>query len=72
MLVNCAREFWSGFSAITCADTGFRNNKSIVDEVTTLRRHLEANHSVHDTSTVLCVALMFSLLGEVSQLGGEH
>jgi hypothetical protein len=25
-----------------------RNKKSIVDEVTTLRRHLEATHSVRD------------------------
>lgn len=23
-----------------------RNNKSLVDEITTLRRHLEANHAV--------------------------
>jgi hypothetical protein len=34
-------------------NTVSRGTKSIVDEVTTLRRHLEAHHSVGDILTVL-------------------
>jgi hypothetical protein len=30
-----------------------RNNKVLVDQITTLRRHLEAAHSVSDNSTLL-------------------
>ena len=47
-----------------------RNNKSIVDEITTLRRHLEAIHSV---GQVYDSAVPFEhiLLSEVSKLGKE-
>jgi hypothetical protein len=38
-----------------------RNNKSLVDAVTTLRRHLKANHSIGDLSTLLCCAWTFPL-----------
>ena len=40
----------------------FRNNKSLVDEVTTLRRHLEANHSVRILPMLLLNVLSASLL----------
>jgi len=48
-----------------------RSNKSLVDEVTTLWRHLEANHSVSDFSLSYAVLEHFHLLGEVSKLGKE-
>jgi hypothetical protein len=46
-----------------------RNNKTIVDEVTTLRRHLEANHSVRAPFTHYSSMFNLRLLGEVSELG---
>ena len=36
-------------------DTGTRQEKKLVDEVTTLRRHLEANHSVCGLYLVMLV-----------------
>ena len=44
IIFSCAHHHWQGTS---------RNNKSLVDEITTLRRHLEASHSVSETSTIL-------------------
>jgi hypothetical protein len=42
-------------STCICQRSMSRNNKTLVDEITTLRRHLEAAHSVSDTSTFLGV-----------------
>ena len=48
-----------------------RNNKSIIDEITTLQHHLEANHSVSDLSTIYSALEHSHLLGEVLKLGKE-
>jgi hypothetical protein len=51
-----------------------RNNKSLVNEVTTLRRHLEANHAVRDMICNVCAltnVLTYSWLGKVSPVGEE-
>jgi len=49
-------------------------DKSLVDEVTTLRCHLEANHVVHDSDPFSFISdsdIPSSPLGQVSQLGKE-
>ena len=48
-----------------------RNNKSLVDEVTTLRRHLEASHSVGNSLSFKVGLYRSLLLGKVSELGEE-
>ena len=47
------------------ANVASRAGKSIVDEVTTLRRHLEAHHSVSD-SLLLSSSLSNLITGKVS------
>ena len=49
-------------------------DKSLVDEVTTLRHHLEANHVVRDSDPFSFISdsdIHSSPLGQVSQLGKE-
>ena len=48
--VNCAREFRHK-KLVLLTNAAPRAGKSIVDEVTTLRRHLEARHPVSDLVT---------------------
>jgi hypothetical protein len=43
----------------------YRGNKSLVDEITTLRHHLEASHAVHD----FC---KFSSISEFSSVQGKY
>ena len=43
----------------------YRGNKSLIDEITTLRRHLEASHAVHD----FC---KFSSISEFSSVQGKY
>jgi hypothetical protein len=51
-----------------------RGDKSLVDEVMTLRCHLEANHVVCNSDTFYFISdsdIPSSPLGQVSQLGKE-
>jgi hypothetical protein len=44
----------------------YRGDKSLVDEVTTLRRHLEVSHAVLD------LFLKFSLISKSSSVQGKY
>ena len=46
-----------------------RNDKNLIDEVTTMWWHLEASHSVHDISLFMLFQWLIILLGKVSHLG---
>jgi hypothetical protein len=56
--VNCARECYHKTACLP-ANIAPRAGKNIVDEVTTLRRHLEAKHPVSDVTRFAFIIYAF-------------